>query len=477
MQSIASTANTGLKHLAMDQSRVQRFALLGILTAVIGTGCAVVLIPSDPIPRGALFDAAVAMTTGLIVAPIAAAFRCPQSLFRAENLVSLAPIYWLLLDLLQSAYPLEGVSPEHVKTAFLTIGVFTMAMWAGTYSRPWRFPQSILKSASLDISGDTMFRISLAAFVFGMLKFAIPTNFNFFEMFSYIGRGRWAAPWGRGQLGGWDAFQDQLQYFGYLLPAITVVVARSFGWLDIKTLFSAFLSIIMTLFLMQGGGRRIIGMIFGIALIFWVLTQQRLRMRSMILALLSVAFLLVTLQIMLKYRNAGLRVVINGEQSEPVLESDYLHVDDNFLRLSQTIALIPDYYPYLSYRYLVWVLVRPVPRVFWPGKPIDPGFDLPSVLGLKGVSLTSSVIGELYMSAGFLAVIVGGWFFGRLSRMVSQLFSRGCKSSALIIYAIMTMALFVGFRSMLELVLMNYALVAWVGLSLVYDRFKGKQAT
>ena len=34
----------------------------------------------------------------------------------------------------------------------------------------------------------------------------------------------------------------------------------------------------------------------------------------------------------------------------------------------------------------------------------------------------------------------------------------------MIIYAILTMSLFAGVRSMLELVLVNYALVAWIGL-------------
>src|SRR5688572_31517468 len=50
------------------------------------------------------------------------------------------------------------------------------------------------------------------------------------------------------------------------------------------------------------------------------------------------------------------------------------------------------------HRYVVYVMVRPVPRVFWPEKPVDPGFDLPTALGVEGVSYSYSVIGELYMS-------------------------------------------------------------------------------
>jgi hypothetical protein len=56
-----------------------------------------------------------------------------------------------------------------------------------------------------------------------------------------------------------------------------------------------------------------------------------------------------------------------------------------------------------------------VPRIVWPGKPIDPGFDLPSMLGMKGVSLSSSIIGEWYISYGWLAMLFGAWLHGRMA--------------------------------------------------------------
>ena len=41
---------------------------------------------------------------------------------------------------------------------------------------------------------------------------------------------RWSAPWGRGQLGGWDAFLDQMQYFGYVLPSLTALLIARRGF-------------------------------------------------------------------------------------------------------------------------------------------------------------------------------------------------------------------------------------------------------
>src|ERR1044071_4603661 len=88
---------------------------------------------------------------------------------------------------------------------------------------------------------------------------------------------------------------------------------------------------------------------------------------------------------------------------------------DNFYRLSQIIQLIPESYPYVYHKYLIYVVLRPVPRIFWQGKPVDPGFDLPTALGVQGVSYSYSVIGELYMSLGFIGIALGGWFYGRVS--------------------------------------------------------------
>ena len=463
MQGFAHTSPAALESAAVDAVPSQ-YSDLGIVATALGTFLAVSFIPDDPAPRGALFFSALAMAAGLAAAPLAAAIRNPKSLLRAEYLVALAPIYWLLLDLLQGVYPMRGISPEQITSAFLGIGLFVVALWVAVAYRPWRAPAALVRSASEEFSPKVFFSLAVVAFILGMLKFAIPTNFDVAEMLYYVGQNRWAAPWGRGQLGGWDAFLDQLQYFGYILPALTVIVGRRAGWGNARTLLCGAMAIIMMVFLSQSGNRRVIGVVFGIAIITWVLTEPRLRTKHVLIGAGAVAALLLFLQVMLEYRGVGLAALFESEKNEPLFERDYLHVDDNFYRLCQVIALIPDYYPHTYHKYFVYVLVRPIPRVFWPDKPVDPGFDLPSAIGARGVSLSTSVIGELYMAAGFIGIALGGWFYGRLSGMASQLLRGKLNSSALVSYAIITMSLFAGVRSMLELMLMNYALVAWIGL-------------
>ena len=461
-----------------------RSTLLAILSTGIATTLSILLIPDSPAREGALFYPALVMSAGLATAPVVTGLRYPKALLRGESLLALAPIYWLLLDLLQGVYAMDEIAADQVRLAFLAIGLFVVTVWLGAIRRSWKIPNVLISSVSQEFSINTYFGLALACFFIGMLKFAIPCDFNVFEMAGYLGQERWAAPWGRGQLGGWDAFLDHLQYFGYLVPVLTVVIGRRVGLRNLRTLICIAISCVMALFLAQSGSRRVIGVVAGMALILWVLDQPRLRVKHLVTSAFAIVVLLIALQLMLEYRNVGLSVLV-GQAEVPsgrfekkqILEEQHLRVDDNFYRLCQIIQLIPESYPFVYHKYLIYVLVRPVPRVFWPEKPVDPGFDLPAALGVEGVSYSYSVIGELYMSLGLIGIALGGWFYGRVASMASALLARCTTQGALVIYSIVVMALFSGMRSILELILVSYVVLAWVGLSHVFIKLRHAKAT
>lgn len=482
MQSLS--LNRPLLAIAATPALPVRSALLALITISMGTVLAVIVIPDNPAEPGALFYSALVMSGGLAIGPLLAALRNPKTLLRGEALLAIAPIYWLLLDLLQGIYPLDGIAPEEIRQAFFAIGLFAVMVWIGAARRSWRIPNVLIRSVSQEFSVGMYFALALACFVLGMLNFAVPCNFNVFEMVHYLGQERWAAPWGRGQLGGWDAFLDHLQYFGYLLPILSVVIGRRVGLRNPRTIICTAMSIVMTLFLAQSGSRRVIGVVAGMALVLWILDQRRLRVKHMITTVVAVLALLLTLQVMLEYRNVGLSVLVgtgeltgNGLEKRQILEEQHVRVDDNFYRLCQIIQLIPKTHGFVYQDYLAYVLVRPVPRVFWPEKPVDPGFDLPSALGVEGVSYSYSVIGELYMSLGFIGIALGGWFYGRISSFARGLLGRSTTQGALVIYSIIVMALFSGMRSILELILVSYVVLAWVGLSQLFIKLRRAKAT
>ena len=433
---------------------------VGFSATAVSLLIALSVFPADPSPKGALVLPATILAFGILLVPVLRALRRSPTLLHAENLVAIGFVFWLLLDLIQGSYSLTDAPDWAIRDAFIAIGVSAIAMWAGVSFRPWQLPRWVAQIASSRLTDHAIARLVPVCFLLGMFNFAYSTNFDLPLMFSYLGQQRWSAPWGRAQLGGWDAFLDQLQYFGYVLPSLTALVIARRGFI-LQAWMSIAASGIMLAFLSQGGGRRLVGVTVGAAILVWVQAQETINVRKLTIAAIAVVGLLAAMQFMLNIRNLGYQEFsFRGES-----EYDYLHVDDNFLRLAQVIELVPAEYPYLQFGQLWFTIIRPVPRVLWPGKPVDPGFDLPTALGLKGVSLSTSIIGEWYLSFGWLAVVFGGWLHGRLARSINALRDVEDFRSNPIVYGLAVMVLVAGMRSMLELVLMSYALIAWWGVN------------
>ena len=429
---------------------------VGFAATAVGLLIALAVFPDDPSPSGALMIPAIVLSAGILLVPILNAIRRSPRLLYAESLVAVGFVFWLLLDLVQGAYDLRDAPDWAIRDAFIAIGVSAAAMWVGMAGRPWPMPKWLSDIATRPMDTRTVGRLVPVCFVLGMFNYAFSVNFDLPVMFSYLGEQRWAAPWGRGQLGGWDAFLDSMQYFGYVLPSLTALLIARTGF-NVQAWLSILMSGVMLVFLSQGGGRRIIGVTVGAAIIVWIQAQQVLRVRRLTIAAAAVVALLTAMQLMLNIRTGGYEAFMFRGQSD----YDYLHVDDNFLRLAQVVEIVPAEHPHVGLQQIWFTIVRPVPRVFWPNKPVNPGFDLPAMVGLKGVSLSTSIIGEWYLTWGWLTVIFGGWLHGRLARTVNTLREREEYRTNPIVYGLAVMVLVAGMRSMQDLIIMSYALIAW----------------
>jgi len=435
----------------------KRGARLAALLCAIGTFVAcVAMFPENPAPRGALVVPGSLLAAAIMAVPLMRALAGSVQTTDAESFVSLGFVFWLLLDLIQGAYILDEARPESLRLALAAVGVSACAMWIGSTGRPWRLPQFVIEGINRPVDLKTIAIAVPICFAAGMFNYAYSVGFDIPLMFSYIGEQRWAVPWGRTQFGGWDAFRDQAPYFGYVLPSLAAVLIARRGLFNFQSLFAVGCSAIMLLFLSTGGGRRIVGVAVGAALIVWVQMNPGMRLKNILVVGVGAVALAWTAQFMLNIRTYGYE-----EFLERGSEYDYLHVDDNFLRLAQVIEIIPERRDYIYHQQIVFTLVRPIPRIFWPGKPISAGFDLPSEIGMKDVSLSTSIIGEWYISWGWVAVVFGGWFHGRLASTANWLKELGRRTGNPIVYALSVMVLMSGMRSMQDLVLMSYALVAW----------------
>ena len=458
------------------------FPGLSILCVAGGLTMALLLMPKGVQTPGALRASAFSMIFGMAAGPLAAAWVNLRFLLRTENIIGMAPIYWLMLDMVTGSYQMEYVTRDGAQTAFIITALCTCAYWWGTMSKPWGLPTGVLQVCRFRISNEALMPVVLLCFILAMLRFAIPCHFDLALMIRSVTVARWDAPWTRGALGGWDAFTDHLTYFGYLLPTLATVMARRNSWFHPMTVLALLCALVFILFLSQSGSRRIVGVCIGAALLYWVMDQRKLNTVKLAVAAGGLAVLLVIMQMMVLTRSAGLdevgldrarRAAMYSLQGYQVggAGTSGIHVDDNILRLAQSVQLVPAKVDYVYDKLIFYTLVRPIPRVLWKDKPEDPGFSLQQILNSQA-SLTFTIVGEFWISWGYFAVIVGGWFYGRLATLSSPLFHAASDTMAPMFYGYMTMTLFVGYRSMVEVILFSYAMMGWWLVTWVLSKFR-----
>jgi hypothetical protein len=210
------------------------------------------------------------------------------------------------------------------------------------------------------------------------------------------------------------------------------------------------------------GSRRSVGVVILAALLCWVLTAHP--RKAILSGLAGAAALLIALNVLLATRG-------NWTAGVEITKSSFtaVRVDDNFLRLCQTIKAVPADAPYSGWMPVIFAALRPIPRALWPEKPTSPGFTIHEYLGYRGVSLSMSAVGELYTCAGFLSVFLGGFVYGSLCKWLAGLLCLERTAGVIAVYALSYAALFVGIRSMIDLVLFSYPLAAAVVLIKVFS--------
>ena len=451
--------------------------VLAVSSIVLGLVLCVASIPEEFQPPGALFWPALSLSAGLLIVPILR-IRLDDSraVLRAENFVLLAFIYWIMLDLIQISYPLQLVDLADVELAFTAVAVMAIGLWIGLAMPRWRLPKPLVDAVNVELRSQQIFTAILFCFGLSIFYYVYKSDFSLDVLVQGLQATRWQTAWSRGQLGDSDAFIEHLTYFGFVLPSLTVLLVRTSpppGWVNWRVLFSIFLSAIFVAFIAQSGARRTVGVIIGAALLTWLGLQPRMKLKNVIITVSVVGCVLFALQNILYMRRFGLEAVLDDKVAESE-KLTYVHVDDNFLRLSQIIHVMPEYFDYVGHKQILFVLIRPIPRALWPDKPIDPGFSLPSMIGWRDneTSLSSSILGELYATWGLLAVFLGGVFYGRLVSMWNGILYGSNTLNGRTFYGLGIMVLFAGIRSMQDLVIMTYGVLGWMLISTVLGKLR-----
>jgi hypothetical protein len=389
------------------------------------------------------------------------------AILRAEHVIILGIAYFLLIDLVQGLYPVTA-SGDTVGAAFIAIALFASGCVVARIIPPLHLPRPIRQSVTAEYPEELLLGLLVAFFLLGTFRFFWASGFSMEVLLEGLGAPRFLAPWSRGELGDSDALTDALINFGYPLATFTVMLAlRGRRWVDWKVAVGILLSAMFLVFIAQGGSRRLVGVVVGSGLFTWACGNRgKLRIANALVIVVLVVALLGAMNFLLESRSEGWAEYVYEAPS-----SGAIVVDDNFLRLTQMIEAVPESHPHVGFQWIWFLIVRPVPRILWAGKPVDGGFSLTDYLGLEGVSLSTTVVGEWYLGFGWPGVFLGGLLFGILGRTWSQLLEDGSTVKSLGLYGFGVMVLFLGIRSMIELIVLSYPLVLWI----LVDRLLGRR--
>jgi hypothetical protein len=135
----------------------------------------------------------------------------------------------------------------------------------------------------------------------------------------------------------------------------------------------------------------------------------------------------------------------------------------DIVNISRLTDKFPDIYDYLGLEIAINALIRPVPRVLWPGKPT--GLSVPIETALdsgEGLTVSCTYVGEAYMAGGLLAVLIISLLFGAAAEMWNRLGLSSKQQFYQIVYVSGFLCAAIAMRSMLSMVpLMLPTIALW----------------
>lgn len=405
-----------------------------------------------------------------------------QSVFSCITLFNLAPIWFLYLEAVIPGYDaFEHIKPAYRLEAFFWISLFMLftnlfyiIFWKGV---------SRFSIKSFKFLHQFNFKSSWFV-VLTIFSFVVPLiGFYFFYgsaenlwIFLTAGRGGGAQELQAETVGGMGAFMSPLTWILQLTPlfgSIAFILARS------KTSFYPLLSLILGLLVIfiffLGGSRGTMMFVAAPALFFLFYYNWQNGMKFWIPATLLLFFIIGVMELQVRFRGNLMEVISDPEKaakandmkSVTTFDPSESHRDNNTYLLCLLIKGYPDKYPYEGFFGLYATLANPIPRALWPNKPVmdgakdlsdQPKWVLDGPLFMGTTSLTYSVVGDAYKSAGLLGIIFYGFIYGLFLLFFDGVayYTSGRDAFAAGILGVGAFLAFWGFRSFFALVIFLY---------------------
>lgn len=429
--------------------------LFSMLAVLIGGLAALVFIPQDDWQQvGALRVSGALMISGLLFSVVVAIFKNPIALFRAELILMVGLVYWLVFDAVQANYPLSA-DRDAVVFLFVGVTVFGAFFWFGTAVASPFGRTTELRHVVADVGPSFVFWAAIVCALMGLSYKTLSCHLQVSCLYEGLMGARFS---------GWaldPAFAPlkRLRYGGYLALPLTVayfILVRRVTWRGAIVTALSLLNVVLLLM----DGRRAMGTTIGAGILIYVLLQPRIRFRHLVALASGAAVLLLIMEAMLAWRNIGFGRAF-AEDLPVDTRPGIISVDRNLFHATRAISLVPSAHPHTGFDGIAYTFGHIIPRSIWH-RPPKFGFDYIGASmrrGRLGWTATFSVIGDLWVIGGWIALAAGGIFYGVLSNLASRLLLQPVSIRSRLLYTAAVMALFISFRAMFELVITGLAVL------------------
>ena len=144
---------------------------------------------------------------------------------------------------------------------------------------------------------------------------------------------------------------------------------------------------------------------------------------------------------------------------------DTLAVDYNLNSLAIIADAVPANHDFLGLEIIHWSLIKPIPRVLYPGKPLGLSVSIEEIAGVQGYTLAATYLGESYLMAGYFGVVVMSLFFGAFAAWWNRLALQRQSAYAMTVFALGFFVAGITMRSMLEFTTLALPVIALVAFN------------
>ncbi|MBM9594016.1 hypothetical protein [Roseitranquillus sediminis] len=339
-----------------------------------------------------------------------------------------------LLTFFEFLLPQDPVPPLVTLEAAQTAVQATLLGFAGIVLGRHVFP------ARRPLPSEVHFRVSprvtiwllLGCAFFGYLYMLLAVRFDIFEMIYQMSRPRFSQPWTRGRLGGFSTLLNEVGLLTYLLPPLAAsVFAQGRRYTLVQRAIAA--SIVGLVFYegFAGGTRNV----FLTHLITFTVTYALLMPRLTLWRLLALAVPLFAVAGFAVYYLPEIRTVGLGNFELETARTDSLFVDLNLINIAILTQAFPNQVGYLGFEIPFTAAVRPIPRALWPGKPEGLSVSIEEVIGVSGMTLSATFVGELWMAGGFPAIAIMALALGAAAARWNRIGAVATTNMTLILFA------------------------------------------